>query len=59
MFRSWCLKPCRSLETLERRYDVIQFFLDPSQYELMRTLRCHLKSLVNIPVNLIIFLFLK
>ncbi|CAF0796301.1 unnamed protein product [Rotaria sordida] len=47
--RSWCLKPCRSPEILQRRYDVIQFFLDPNQYELLRTLRDHLKSIVNIP----------
>ena len=51
MFRSWCLKPSRSQETLERRYDVIQFFLDPNQHELLRTLRDHLKPIVNIPVN--------
>ncbi len=50
LIRSWCLKPCRSPEILERRYDVIQFFLDPNQHELMRTLRDHLKPIVNIPV---------
>ncbi|CAF4426275.1 unnamed protein product, partial [Adineta steineri] len=48
--RSWCLKPCRSSEILERRYDVIEFFLDTNQHELMRTLRDHLKPIVNIPV---------
>ncbi|UJR31066.1 hypothetical protein I4U23_018576 [Adineta vaga] len=50
--RSWCLKPCRSPEILERRYDVIQFFLDPNQHELMRTLRDYLKPIVNIPTLL-------
>ncbi|CAF1056038.1 unnamed protein product [Rotaria magnacalcarata] len=50
--RSWCLKPCRSPEILQRRYDVIQFFLDPNQFELLRTLRDHLKPVVNIPVLL-------
>ncbi|CAF1403719.1 unnamed protein product [Adineta steineri] len=50
--RSWCLKPCRSSEILERRYDVIEFFIDTNQQELMRTLRDHLKLIVNIPTLL-------
>ncbi|CAF1142130.1 unnamed protein product [Adineta ricciae] len=50
--RSWCLKPCRSPDVLERRYDVIEFFLNPNQHELMRMLREQLKPIVNIPALL-------
>ena len=51
MNRSWCLKPSRSPEVLQRRYDVVNFFVDPNQQELMRTLRDHLKPVVNTPVT--------
>lgn len=51
LIRSWCLKPCRSPEILERRYNVIEFFLDTNQHELMRTLRDYIKPIVNIPVR--------
>lgn len=50
--RSWCLKPSRSTELLQRRYEVVQFFIDPNQQERMRNLRDHLKSVVNTPVSI-------
>jgi hypothetical protein len=45
------LKPTRSSEILERRYDVVEFFLDLNQHELLRVLREHLKLLTNMPVK--------